>query len=258
MLRTHVITWVVSSMMLTVSPFGFAGKGAGWRWYDDPTPTALPKKHPDIIRTTSHATPIPRKTLSPQEQLKKIQEQYKNARAEAVMHPTVKNAKIVMRWHQYFLNMSDKFGIAFQKALLDDPTLSYRAKYPLEAIARQSYAKTQHKTERSVINRLAKEGFGLMFVYRGNDPLSQTLTPSLVKQTEDWQLPLIGISNDGILIPSIPHNMVNDGRVNPEVLPAIYLVNPKTKEKKAIAFGFISMTELTQNLTKVATNFKEE
>lgn len=251
MRRTQLL-WGVSCMMLAMSPC-YASRGTGWRWYDDPTPPLKPKQ-PDIVRTTSQA-PQP---LSPQQQLKAIQEHYKDARAEAVMHPTVKNAMIVMRWHQYFLKMSDEFGVAFKKALLVDPTLSYRATYPLESVARQAYSQAKHQTERTVIQRLSQAGLGLMFVYQGNDPLAQTLTPSLVKQSEEWHLPLLGVSNDGVLLPDITHNVVNDGRINPKVVPAIYLVNPKTKEKKAIAFGFISMDELTQNLTQIATDFKEE
>lgn len=230
--------------------------GAGWRWYQETPPEVKPKP-PAITRTITTATPTqPKPKPTPVEQFKAIQEKYQNARAEALMHPTVNNVMTVMRWHQYFLKKSDQFGTAFEKALLADPTLSYRAQYPVESLARQTYSQVQHDKERSVISGLAQAGLGLMFVYRGQDPFAQTLAPSLVKQAQTWHLPLVGLSNDGVFLPVLPFNRRNMGEVNAAVTPAIYLVNPKTKVKKAIAFGFISMAELTKHLTQVATNYQ--
>ena len=234
--------------------------GNGWRWYDDPVNPA-PNKPPTIIRTVTTATPIHHHTAkakTPSEQLKAIQEKYHNAKAQAVMHPTVKNAILVMKWHQYFLKKSDEFGTSFKKALLVDPTLSYRAKYPLESIARQTYSEKQHQTERNVVAALQKEGVGLVFVYRGHNAFAETLAPSLQEQANAWHMPLMGVSNDGVMLSSIKHNRLNHGDWDAPVTPAIYLFDPKTHIKKAIAFGFISMTELTEHLTQVATNYKKE
>ena len=104
---------------------------------------------------------------------------------------------------------------------------------------------------------MAGQGWGLFFVYEGHDAITQQLAPSMQSFADAYDLALLGLSEDDQFITAIRENRHNQGKIAADFTPALFLVNPNTKEIKPLAYGYISRSRLLQRFYNVATDFSQ-
>jgi conjugal transfer pilus assembly protein TraF len=228
----------------------------GWRWYNDPLPEKkqhAPKKTPKNTIT---------RTLSATEQLKWFQSRHQEAQAAATIDPS-NNEKVekAMRLNQYVSNQSSQFGMTFKEVLLSSPDLSYTKDHPAEQAARAPYLAREREKKVHAVKAMVAKGWGFFFVYEGKDGLSQTLAPSIQQFASTYGIEVLGISQDGVMLPSIKNNKLDNNKAGEsklpvEFLPALLLVNPNTQAIKPLAYGFISQEQLLGRFYNVATNYE--
>lgn len=230
----------------------------GWRWYNDPNPVKVqpkPKTLPSQPQVSVTQTPPPPKIMTATEQMQWFQGYMAEVQNQAVIHPSVENTLEFMRISKFIDGKTTAFGMTWKEALLLDPSLSYRMKHPTESLARQTQ-NAQIKAEKvAAVHSLAKQGYGLFFVYHGNDPLNQQLAPSIQSFADQYGIELLGVTQDGKTLSVIRDNKVNDGKLQIQASPALLLVNPKTHTIKPLAYGFISQEELLGRFLNVATDY---
>lgn len=231
----------------------FAADAPGWRWYNDPM---LPKKTAPKKTDAPSVTLTRTQTLTPTEQMDWFHRYYQDTLNDAAINShDAKKVEKAMLLNQYVSNKSSEFGMTFKKVLLDNPELSYTKDRPTEQAARSTYLAAERTKKVRAVRSLAQSGWGLFFVYKGTEEIDQTLAPSVQQFATEHGVELLGITLDGVALPSIIQNRQNEQHINVPFSPALVLVNPGAGEMKPLAYGFISQEDLLGRFLNVATNF---
>ncbi|MEZ8822458.1 MULTISPECIES: type-F conjugative transfer system pilin assembly protein TraF [Vibrio] len=226
----------------------------GWRWYNEAKPQKVkPKEEEPALPPNSVST-----VMSATEQMQWFHREFDEALNDATINPTdeEKNLK-VMRLKKFIDEKTTQTGMTFKKLITENPELSYTKDRPTEQAARDTYYQTIKVKNEASVRQLVQEGWGIYFVYEGNDALSQTLAPSVQDFANRYHIDLVGISKDGHVFDVIKENHIdNTGRVQVRYTPALMLANIHTKELKPLAYGFISQNDLLSRFHNVATNYQ--
>ncbi|WP_242396581.1 type-F conjugative transfer system pilin assembly protein TraF [Shewanella baltica] len=241
-------------LMLTTFCLGANATDAqGWRWYNEPT---APKKQALKKAETPSVTLTRTKTLTPTEQMDWFHSYYQDTLNDAAIN-SQDSTKVekAMLLNQYVSNKSSEFGMTFKKVLLDNPELSYTKDRPTEQAARSTYLSLERNKKMRAVRSLADAGWGLFFVYKGQEEIDIALAPSVQQFATEHGIELLGVTLDGVALPAIVQNRQNDQHINVPFSPALVLVNPGTGEMKPLAYGFISQDDLLGRFLNVATDF---
>lgn len=232
----------------------YAQNAAGWRWYNEPR---LIKKNVKKSPPPSPTVTIKRtRTLTATEQMKWFKNYYENSINDAVINPKdQKKVEKSMQLNQYISEQSSLYGMTFKKVLLDNPSLSYTKDHPTEQASRSTYLSLTRQKKVRAVRELAEQGWGMFFVYKGDEPIDKKLAPSIQAFAEQHGIEVLGVSLDGKVLPAIANNQVNQGNINVPFSPAIVLVNPTSGEMKPLAYGFIAQEDLLGRFLNVATDF---
>jgi conjugal transfer pilus assembly protein TraF len=241
-------------LMLTTFCLGANATDAqGWRWYNEPT---APKKQAHKKAETPSVTLTRTQTLTPTEQMDWFHSYYQDTLNDAAIN-SQDSTKVekAMLLNQYVSNKSSEFGMTFKKVLLDNPELSYTKDRPTEQAARSTYLSLERNKKMRAVRTLADAGWGLFFVYKGQEEIDIALAPSVQQFATEHGIELLGVTLDGVALPAIVQNRQNDQHINVPFSPALVLVNPGTGEMKPLAYGFISQDDLLGRFLNVATDF---
>lgn len=257
--------WVSNKMVLIglclligFSSFSYANDTPnGWRWYNEPVKVKRKPKAAPPVAPTQGATLT--RTLTAKEQMDWFRQEHEEVAAQAFIDPkNDEKVERVMYFNKYALDQSGVFGMTFTKVLHNNPELNYLKDHPAEQAARKDYLNEVRNKHIDSLQQLVNEGWGMFFVYNGQDTLSQRLAPSLQDFSAQYGIELLGISKDGTLIEAIASNEYDSkGKVDVPFVPAVMLVNPSTQEMKPLSYGFISMDKLMQRFHYVATNYQD-
>ncbi|CAK1696205.1 conjugal transfer pilus assembly protein TraF [Vibrio crassostreae] len=148
--------------------------------------------------------------------------------------------------------------MTFKKLINEHPEYSYTKDRPTEQAARATYYQGLQLKNEATVRQLVQEGWGLYFIYEGQDALSQTLAPSIQDFAHRYHIELVGISKDGHTFETIDENRIDKaGRVQVRYTPALMLANIHTKALKPLAYGFISQKDLLSRFHNVATDYQD-
>ncbi|MEI8616464.1 type-F conjugative transfer system pilin assembly protein TraF [Shewanella sp. PP-He15 brown] len=241
-------------LMLTTFCLGANATDAqGWRWYNEPT---APKKQALKKAETPSVTLTRTQTLTPTEQMDWFHSYYQDTLNDAAINSQdSKKVERAMLLNQYVSNKSSEFGMTFKKVLLDNPELSYTKDRPTEQAARSTYLSLERNKKMRAVRSLADAGWGLFFVYKGQEEIDIALAPSVQQFATQHGIELLGVTLDGVALPAIVQNRQNERHINVPFSPALVLVNPGTGEMKPLAYGFISQDDLLGRFLNVATDF---
>lgn len=102
---------------------------------------------------------------------------------------------------------------------------------------------------------------GFFFFYSSTCPHCHRFAPVLERFSHRFGFSVVAISVDGGILPSFPNSVVDEGQKNifkVNILPSLFLVNPKTKLAVLVTEGFIDEAELAKRVLKIAnTNLSE-
>ncbi|MFM2591312.1 type-F conjugative transfer system pilin assembly protein TraF [Vibrio sp. TBV020] len=225
----------------------------GWKWYNEPkarpvTPKPEPTQLPQNTTTT---------VMSATQQMQWFHQIYEEVKADATINPQDEEKYLkLMQLHHFIGEKTTQTGMTFKKLLLKYPEYSYVKDRPVEQAARSTYHQLERNKKIDMVKKMKEEGWGFFFVYEGNNPLSQTLAPSMQQFAYTYDIELLGVSNDGVFIDNIRQNRLNNNKVVVPFTPALILVNLNTSEFKPLAYGFISQNDLLGRFYNVATDYQ--
>ncbi|EPT6005387.1 type-F conjugative transfer system pilin assembly protein TraF [Escherichia coli] len=182
-------------LLLCCFIFPASGKDAGWQWYNEkinpkekenkPVPAA-PRQEPDIMQ-----------------KLAALQTATKRALYEAILYPGVDNFVKYFRLQNYWAQQAGLFTMSARKAMLAHPELDYNLQYShYNGTVRNQLAADQAQ-QRQAIAKLA-EHYGIMFFYRGQDPIDGQLAQVINGFRDTYGLSVIPVSVDGVINPLLP------------------------------------------------------
>lgn len=112
--------------------------------------------------------------------------------------------------------------------------------------------------QRQAIAKLA-EHYGIMFFYRGQDPIDGQLAQVINGFRDTYGLSVIPVSVDGVINPLLPDSRTDQGqaqRLGVKYFPAMMLVDPKQGSIRPLSYGFISQDDLAKQFLNVSEDFK--
>ena len=209
-------------LLLCCFIFPASGKDAGWQWYNEkinpkekenkPVPAA-PRQEPDIMQ-----------------KLAALQTATKRALYEAILYPGVDNFVKYFRLQNYWTQQAGLFTMSAKKAMLAHPELDYNLQYShYNGTVRNQLAADQAQ-QRQAIAKLA-EHYGIMFFYRGQDPIDGQLAQVINGFRDTYGLSVIPVSVDGVINPLLPDSRTDQGqaqRLGVKYFPAMMLFNRRT------------------------------
>ena len=230
-----------------------ASRAVGWHWYNEiPLQKADDETKDEIEQNSGNKT-------SAVAQMAKLRQAVEEAKARAVLYPTVKNLRAYILLQNFVTNQATLFTQAWKKALLVYPELDYSILHPTQNSAQHIlYAQNSNK-ENEAIATFGKK-YGLFFFYRGKELLDQELAKTIDSFSRQNKIALVPIAMDGRLIELFDNSQINRGQAEQlgiKHFPALVLVEPKSKQVVPLHYGFIAESELRRRFLQVATNFKD-
>ena len=193
------------------------------------------------------------------QKLAALQTATKRALYEAILYPGVDNFVKYFRLQNYWTQQAGLFTMSAKKAMLAHPELDYNLQYShYNGTVRNQLAAADQAQQRQAIAKLA-EHYGIMFFYRGQDPIDGQLAQVINGFRDTYGLSVIPVSVDGVINPLLPDSRTDQGqaqRLGVKYFPAMMLVDPKQGSVRPLSYGFISQDDLAKQFLNVSEDFK--
>jgi conjugal transfer pilus assembly protein TraF len=228
-------------------PQYFRRSDEGWHFYNEVAVQKKAKTKPKQKRKEA-ARKI--ENLSPIEELKRIQSDLENARAEAVLYPNYRTITTYLEKNQWMMQQSANFADVWRRVVWQTPTLDYSQRRPHNNLALQVYHDQREAQQSQVLEDIGDK-YGLWFFFRGSCPYCHRFSPILRAFSQQYGIEVMPISLDGGVLPDYP-NPRNElsvaGELGVESVPSVYLVNPTQKTIIPVSAGLISADELKERI----------
>jgi conjugal transfer pilus assembly protein TraF len=239
---------VFSCLLCTLLPFTLlAGwherKAEGWSWYED-------QRKSDKEGTIEE--PSPNST----EQIVQVRKNLEEKLAAALLEPTPENIRLYMEEQQKWVERSSHFAQVWAQLLLNHPHLDYTAtSIPVSQYGLQLYKQNLQEEKEKLIASLVND-YGLFFFYEGQNEASALFGRIVQELAKKYGWETIAISIDGVELQGVASRKDNGivQTLGIDLVPALYLINPKTNIAIPVAFGLVAMDQIENN---IALQFKE-
>lgn len=226
----------------------FNRQAEGWFWY------ATPPVEEGVKDNTDTTPPDPNPTLlAPKAALEALQEKLDNAQALAVMHPTTEHVAAYLHLQKQVMETSQRFAKVWQQVVWTTPELDHTLVRPTSPQAVNAYYDNQNAQRKVHLNTVAKT-HGLFYFFRANCPYCQRFSPMLKSFAAQHGFHITAISLDGGPSPGFPNPRSDNGtarRLGVKTVPAVYLIEPRTRSVQPVSFGLVGPTELEQRIVSL-------
>jgi conjugal transfer pilus assembly protein TraF len=229
----------------------------GWSWYNEPK-TPPEQKKPQ--QPMSPQTVPDLSKMSALEQAKVLKGYTMEALNRAILYPTRENTATFLRWQKFWTDRGSMFSQSFAAAQLSHPELDYNLEYPHYNSMAPFVQTRDQQTQQSAVERLSQQ-YGLFYFYRGSDPIDVQMAGVVADFAKTNGISLIPVSVDGQVAATLPQSRPDTGQsraMNISHYPALFLVDPKSKNYRALSYGFMTQDDLSKRFLNVATGFRPQ
>lgn len=235
--------------ILLLSSFSLLANDAGWQWYNESI-----KELPQDEKKTLTETPPEMDVMS---KLAQLQQQTKRSLYEAILYPGTQNFVKYFQMQNYWTQQAGLFSMSAKKAMLEHPELDYNLQYSHYNGTVKNQLSADYAQQRQAIEKLSQH-YGVMFFYRGKDPIDGALSQVIKNFRDSYKLSVIPVSTDGVISPLLPdsrHDQGQAARLGIRYFPAMMLVDPRSGNVRPLSYGFISQDDLARQFMNVSTDF---
>ncbi len=222
-------------------------KAEGWAWYEERR--AL-EEHEEPDQEEE-------KPLSSSEQILEVRKNLEEKLANAVLDPSPENVQSYMEEQQKWTERSSHFAKVWTQLLLNQPQLDYTAtQRPVSQYGLQLYKKRIQEEKERLIGSLVGD-YGLFFFYAGADQASEVFGKIVQELEKKYGWKTIAISTDGKYLKDFEDTKKDNGAAKAlevDLVPALYLINPKDNIAVPISFGLVALDQIENN---IVLQFKE-
>ena len=223
----------------------------GWFWYQMPpvTPPEAQNNQQDMSsqQITAH------------EKIKKVQQEFEEATARAILSPTLANVQQVMTLQRQILNRASRFQEIWMQASLFEEQYKSRQE-STHSQARLLIAQAQEQDLKTKIRKIAQQR-GFFFAFSSDCTHCHAFAPVVKAFAGDYGFEVKAISKDGGTLKEFTDVSPDNGilaRLNPQgVYPALYLAHPSTGQVIPVAWGMTTESELMQNFATIIKALEE-
>ncbi|MFQ5469733.1 MAG: conjugal transfer protein TraF [Gammaproteobacteria bacterium] len=223
----------------------------GWFWYVVPPVEEENDKAED---TPATAIPVPALSdpkANPKAELKAFQEKLENAQALAIMQPTDKNVAAYLHLQKQAMDNSQRFAEVWQRVVWVTPELDHTLVRPTSPKAVNAYYDTRNENRERHLQQFAQT-HGLFYFFRESCPYCQRFSPILKSFAKRHGFHVTAITLDGGPSPGFPDPRMDNGsarRFGVNTVPAVYLIEPRSRSVQPVSFGLIGPSELEERVT---------
>ncbi|MBM3632380.1 MAG: conjugal transfer protein TraF [Alphaproteobacteria bacterium] len=238
----------------------YSGEQKGWLWY---------KRSLSIIKKEENDSAINKnelsKRLSYPGRIETLRKNFEEIQAKAILEPTLDNVQMMQQAQNAIMNRATEFEKAWMLASLlttqnfrssDQPSPQHRKVYQEQL---------DHQLDQKI--RTLTKTYGLFFLFKEDCPYCHEFAP-IVKDLMNiygFECKAIGgrpsTFAERKALELFTDAEVDNGTIavlNPEgIFPALFLVNPQTRQVIPLARGLVNQSQLRENL-KVIIRFLEE
>lgn len=248
--------WTIALLLAAVAAAAFAQSwyqdniwnrpDRAYQWYPDPAERQQAQE-----RASSDQSKPPEV-----QQFEQLQKKLVESRQVAIMNPTQENLKQYIQLQEVVMTQAATFTDQWQRVIWSNPELDYSLKgRPTEAAAIKTYDQNRFQDKASAIQAMARDN-GVMFFYRSDCPYCHAMAPILRQFANQYGLKVMAVSLDGGPMEGYPDALPNNGvaeKLGVTTVPAVFVMETKTKTFKPIGYGVMSQSELENrflNLSK--------
>lgn len=228
----------------------FGRQAEGWFWYEDP-PKDEVKQQEKVPPAANATTTMPTQVAPPpKEVLRAFQERLENAQAQAIMQPSHEHVAAYLYLQKQAMDNSERFANIWQQVVWMTPELDHTQVRPTSPLAIQAYYDARNENTKQSLQQFA-ETHGLFYFFRSSCPYCQRFAPVLKSFAQRHGFHVTAISMDGGTTLEFPDSRGDNGtarRLGIQTVPAVYLVEPKTRSVQPVSFGLIGPAELEERL----------
>lgn len=220
----------------------------GWHWYEKRT-------HQD--EKNQNKKKGTRIHQSARSELKEYQEQLEEAKAAAVMHPTLENVYNYQKLQFEMFNKAGKFADVWMQNVYKNSELDFTLISPVSQNARHIYLAKKKEENEAKIRKLSNE-YGLFFFFRNNCAYCVAFAPIVKSFSDKYNWEVLAISDSGEKHHLFERSVQDNGLSTywqVDFYPSLFAVNPKTGHVIPIARGMISIEEMEERILAI---IKEE
>ena len=244
-------------LFVLFTPIQILAKDAiGWHWYNEIFSSSDKNKEKKADEANK---PTELNKNSATTQVTHLRQTVEEAKAKAILYPTEENMRSYLILQNLVMAKASAFTRIWKKTLLDYPELDYSILHPTQNSAQHIIYEEIRKKEDEAIKLLSQK-FGLLFFYRGANPLDQELAPTIESFCQENNISLIPISVDGAKLEIFSASRTNTGqaeKLGVKHFPALILVDPKNQKVLPLNYGSISASDLRKRFLQVLTNFQD-
>lgn len=222
----------------------------GWHWYEKGA-------NPDGNKQKKKKEEMPQ---SARLELKKYQEQIEEAKALAVMHPTLENVYNYQKLQFEMINKAGKFADVWIQNVYKNPELDFTLISPVSQNARHIYLAKKREDREAKIKKLSQE-YGLFFFFQDNCRYCVAFAPIVKSFSDKYNWEVLAISTSGEKHNLFERSVQDNGLSaywNVDIYPSLFAVNPKTGHVIPIARGMISIEEMEERIISITKDEKDE
>lgn len=243
-------------LLLIVSPFLYAEQPylneheEGWYWHKDPQEALKKESQKELM-----APEIVSKPADPDKTWKLIGNRVQRARAQAILNPTPENIARARRLQRLIVAQANLFSEKWMLDLLLNPDQDESLVNPSSSAARDVYNQQNSMQKEKAIAQISQTS-GLLYFYEGGEPFSERMAEVVSDFANSYHMTVIPIAMTKHFSPLFPNSQVDSGQATQmgvKHIPAVFALNPVSKNTMPIAYGLVSQSELKENIL-MATN----
>lgn len=231
-------------------PHYYQRHAEGWFWYQDPPPAVMDTDEAETTIPTAVSNAPIDPIEDPVAALEALQARIERAKALAILVPTPAHVAQYLRLNHEVMARSSAFAKTWQQVVWMTPALDSSLQHPINDHAARIFNDQQLAREEAVLRTLART-HGLWFFFRGGCPFCHEFAPVLKQFAATYGFQVIPVSLDGAALPEFPYpkRSVEAGlKLQVDTVPAVFLVNPRTRDIHPVAYGFVSIPELRKRI----------
>lgn len=208
-----------------------------YQWYPDPN---RPKQSAPAQRPEDQK---PNELV----QFDLLQKRLEESRKVAIMNPTEANLKTYIQLQELAMNQAATFTDQWQRVIWQNPDLDYSQRgRPINQVAQQTWDANRSQDKANAIREIAKEN-GILFFYRSDCPYCHAMAPILKEFSMTYGVNVMPVTLDGGTISPFQNSLPDNGiatRLGVKTVPAIFVMETRSKQFKPLAYGVISSSSL--------------
>lgn len=181
------------------------------------------------------------------------------AKAKAVLYPTIENVKSFIVLKNKAGDMATKFSVAWQEVLLQNAKLDYSAFKPTNNHALITLNRANRQKMEAFLVHTAKTN-GLVYFYEGANEIAQLQAPIITKLANKYGFEVLGVSMDGSNISELENNSPDNGqakKMGVQKTPALFALNTQNGQFMPLSHTMMAEIELEQRLFDVFSHFED-